>query len=139
MSIAFFSPVPPTRGTTVALAECTDRREKEEELTIKHGRDEKMKRRTTWTCFLIACLLLAWLSPVGYADSGGAGTDSRININKASVEELVELPRVGQAVAKRIVVFREENGSFKKVEDLKSVRGIGDKVFDQIRPSIRAD
>lgn len=98
-----------------------------------------MKRRTTWTCFLIACLLLTWLSPVGYADSGRTGKDSRININKASVEELVELPRVGQATAKRIVVFREQNGPFKKVEDLKSVRGIGDKVFDQIRPGIRVD
>jgi len=98
-----------------------------------------MKRRTPWTCLLVACLLLAWLSPVGYAEPGPTGKKSRININKASVEELVELPRVGQAVAKRIVVFREENGPFKKVEDLKSVRGIGDKVFDQIRPSIRVD
>ena len=46
---------------------------------------------------------------------------------------------MGQAVAKRIVLYRQENGPFKKVEDLKSVRGIGDKVFDQIRPSIRVD
>jgi len=98
-----------------------------------------MKRRTTWTSRLGACLLLACLSPVGYADSGRTGKDSRININKASVEELVELPRVGQTVAKRIVVFRDDNGPFKKLEDLKSVRGIGDKVFDQIRPSIRVD
>ena len=98
-----------------------------------------MKRRTTWTCFLITCLLLAWLSPVGYADPGPTGEDNRININKASEEELVELPRVGQAVAKRIVLYRQENGPFKKVEDLKSVQGIGDKVFDQIRPSIRVD
>ena len=99
-----------------------------------------MKRRNTWTCFLVACLLLAWLIPVGYAgETGSAGKDSRININKASVEELVELPRVGQTVAKRIIAYRQENGPFKKLEDLKSVRGIGDKVFDQIRPSIRVD
>jgi len=76
---------------------------------------------------------------VGYADPGPTGKDGRININKASVEELVELPRVGQAVAKRIVLYRQENGPFKKVEDIKSVRGIGDKVFDQIRSSIRVD
>jgi comEA protein len=139
MPIFSFLSVPPSHGTAVALAACTGRREKEEKFTNKHGRDEKMKRKTTWTCFLIACLLLAWLSPVGYADPGRTGKDSRININKASVEELVELPRVGQAVAERIVAFREENGPFKKVEDLKSVRGIGDKVFDQIRPNIRVD
>ena len=137
MSIAFFSPVPPTRGTTVALAVRTNRIKRKP--TNKQGRNEEMKRRTTCTCLLIACLLLAWLSPVGYAEPGRTGKDSRININKASVEELVELPRIGQAVAKRIVVFREENGPFKKVEDIKSVRGIGDKVFDQIRPSIRVD
>ena len=100
---------------------------------------KSQKPRTTWICFMLAWLLLAWLSPVGYADPGFTGKDIRININKAPVEELVELPRVGQAVAKRIVLFREKNGPFKTVEDLKSVRGIGDKVFDQIRPRIRVD
>jgi hypothetical protein len=54
-----------------------------------------MERRMRWTCFLVACLLLVWLSPVGYADPGPTGKDSRININKASVEELEQLPRVG--------------------------------------------
>ena len=98
-----------------------------------------MERRTKWQCFLVACLLLAWLSPVGYADPGPTGKGSQININKASVEELEQLPRVGLAVAKRIVEYREKNGPFKKVEDLKSVQGIGDKVFDQIRPNIRVD
>lgn len=98
-----------------------------------------MKPRTQWTCLFVACLLLAWLSPVSYADPGRTGEDSRININKASVEELVTLPRVGPALAERIIAFREQNGPFKEVEDLKSVRGIGDKVFDQIRPNIRVD
>ncbi len=98
-----------------------------------------MNGRTKLTCILVACLLLAWLSPVAYADPGRTAKNSRININKASVEELVELPRVGKTVAERIIVFRQKNGPFKKVEDLKSVRGIGDKVFDQIRPSIRVD
>ena len=98
-----------------------------------------MERRMRWISFLVGCLLLVWLSPVGYADPGPTGKDSRININKASVEELQQLPRVGQAVAKRIVDYREKNGSFKTVEDLKSVRGIGDKIFEQIRPRICVD
>jgi len=98
-----------------------------------------MERRKTWTCLLVACLLLVWLCPVGYTEPVPKGGDSRININKASLEELVQLPRVGEAVAKRIIDYREKNGPFKTVEDLKSVRGIGDKVFDQIRPSIRVD
>ncbi len=98
-----------------------------------------MKPRTSWTCLLVAFLLLLCLSPVVHADPGVTGEQSRININKASVEELTALPRVGETVANRIVVFRQKNGPFKRVEDLKSVRGIGDKVFDQIRPSIRVD
>jgi competence protein ComEA len=91
-----------------------------------------------WVCFLAACLLLTWLSPVD-ADAGTTEQGGRININKASVEELEQLPRVGQAVAQRIVDYREKHGPFKRVEDLKSVRGIGDKVFDQILPSICTD
>lgn len=98
-----------------------------------------MERRKTWMCLLVACLLLVWLCPVGYAEPGSKGGDSRININKASQEELVQLPRVGEAVAKRIIEYREKNGPFKTVEDLKAVQGIGDKIFDQIRPSIRVD
>lgn len=98
-----------------------------------------MERRNRWTCLLVACLLLAWLSPVGYADPGRSGKEGRININKASVEELVELPRVGQAVAQRIVDYREQNGPFRTLEDLKSVRGIGDKIFDEILPKISID
>jgi competence protein ComEA len=98
-----------------------------------------MERRMKWVCCLVACLLLTWLSPVGYADTGPTGKDGRININKASAAELEQLPRVGQTVAKRIVDYREKHGPFKKVEDLKAVRGIGDKVFDKILPSIRTD
>ena len=98
-----------------------------------------MERRMKWVCYLVACLLLTGLSPAGYADAGPTGKDVRININKASAAELEELPRVGQAVAQRIVDYRENHGPFKKVEDLKAVRGIGDKIFDQIRPRISTD
>ena len=46
------------------------------------------------------------------------------------------LPRVGPAVAQRIVDFREQNGSFKAVEDLMLVRGIGEKTFERLAPYI---
>ncbi len=100
--------------------------------------DERMEyRKMTFVCFLAACLLVAWLSPVMTVGPAFGGDRALININTAPVEELTQLPRVGEKVAQRIVAFREKNGPFRRVEDLKAVRGIGDRVFEQIRPKIR--
>ena len=59
-----------------------------------------------------------------------------VNINTASAEELALLPRVGPAVAGRIIEFREQNGNFKDVSDLLLVKGIGDKTFALIEPYV---
>ena len=95
-----------------------------------------MKQRTNWICFLAFCLLLTWMSPVGFAEPAKPGGAGAVNINKASASELVELPKVGEKVAERIVQYRQEHGEFKQVEDLKAVQGIGDKVFESLRPLI---
>lgn len=60
----------------------------------------------------------------------------KININTASSAELQELPRIGEKVAQRIIDFRKTNGKFKKIEEIMKVRGIGEKVFKQIRDRI---
>jgi competence protein ComEA len=79
---------------------------------------------------------LAWILSAAIAVAGlGAAVEAaegKVNINEASVEQLALLPRVGPAVAQRIVDFREENGSFKAVEDLMLVRGIGEKTFEKL-------
>ena len=54
----------------------------------------------------------------------------KININKASVEELKQLEKVGQKYAERIVEHRTNNGPFKKPEDIMEVKGIGPKTFE---------
>lgn len=61
---------------------------------------------------------------------------TKININTASAAELQNLPRIGPKVAQRIIDYRTQNGPFKKVEDLMKVRGIGEKVFNQIKDLI---
>lgn len=61
---------------------------------------------------------------------------SFININKASEEELQELPGIGPAYAARIVQWRKENGSFKSFEQLLEIRGIGKKRLENIKPLI---
>ncbi len=59
-----------------------------------------------------------------------------ININTATEQELQALSGVGPAKAKAIVDYRKTNGNFKAVEDIKKVKGIGDKVFDKLKPNI---
>jgi len=63
-----------------------------------------------------------------------AAAEGQVNVNQASAEQLALLPRVGPAIAQRIVEFREENGPFEQLEDLMLVRGIGEKTYDLIAP-----
>ncbi|MBC7363384.1 MAG: helix-hairpin-helix domain-containing protein [Candidatus Aminicenantes bacterium] len=86
---------------------------------------------------LFAALMLSTLSPVLAQNQAQSKTPaSKININTASAAELQNLPRIGPKVAQRIVDYRTQNGPFKKVEDLLKVRGIGEKVFEQIKDRI---
>ncbi|MFH2066080.1 MAG: helix-hairpin-helix domain-containing protein [Pseudomonadota bacterium] len=75
------------------------------------------------------------LTVMGMAMSGVAKevekiTIQKININKASIEELTTLDRVGKQYAQRIIDFREKNGPFQKPEDITRVKGIGDKIWE---------
>ena len=62
-----------------------------------------------------------------------------ININTASAEELEALPGIGEALAERIIAYREAHGPFQKPEDLKKVSGIGDGKYSQVVDLITVD
>ncbi len=61
---------------------------------------------------------------------------SKIDINSASAEELSDLPRIGLVTAQKIVEYREQEGAFRTIDDLKKVKGIGPATFEKIKDSI---
>jgi comEA protein len=57
----------------------------------------------------------------------------KININTAYAGDLQLLPGVGEVTAERIIEYREQKGLFRRIDDIKKVKGIGDKKFEQIK------
>lgn len=69
--------------------------------------------------------------------SGSTGASSGlVNINTATEEELMTLDGVGEATAQKIISYRQEQGPFKTIEQIKEVSGIGDKKFEAIKDHI---
>jgi competence protein ComEA len=59
------------------------------------------------------------------APAAGTALAGPVNINTAGEAELIALPGIGPALAKRIIAYREANGPFASVEDLVHIQGIG--------------
>ena len=64
------------------------------------------------------------------SEKGGTGV---VNINKATQTELETLPGIGPSIALKIINYREENGKFSSIDDLKKVSGIGESKFENIK------
>lgn len=71
----------------------------------------------------------------GISSSSGY-SNGKVNINLASAEELTSLNGIGDATAAKIIAYRDQNGSFSSIEEIKEVSGIGDKKFENIKDSI---
>ncbi len=65
-----------------------------------------------------------------------AQNNSLININTADKDELTKLRGVGPVIADRILEYRQNNGAFENIEDIKKVKGIGPKTFEKMKDSI---
>ena len=63
-------------------------------------------------------------------------SSEKININTASKEILMTLSKIGESKANSIIEYREKNGEFKTIEDIKKVSGIGDSLFESIKDYI---
>lgn len=77
--------------------------------------------------FLYEPLELGTKAPIEQGEGNG-----KLNINTADADTLALLPGIGTVTAEKIVKYREKYGSFRKIEDIKKVSGIGDKTYDEI-------
>ena len=73
---------------------------------------------------------------IGTSNESNKNENTKISINKASKEELMNLSGIGESKALDIIDYRSKNGLFKSIEDLKQVSGIGDKLFEKIKDQI---
>lgn len=70
------------------------------------------------------------------ADSASTMTDGRLDLNTATVQELMTLSGIGEAKAESIVAYREKTGGFSTIEDIMNVEGIKEGVYNRIKDSI---
>ncbi|MGD8881338.1 MAG: ComEA family DNA-binding protein [Desulfobacterales bacterium] len=80
--------------------------------------------------FAALLVMFAFIVPVFGQDK------ERVNINKASAQELAKLQKVGPKFAVRIIEYRQKYGPFKLTEELMEIRGIGPHTYDRIKDKI---
>ena len=96
--------------------------------------------------FIIFSLVIIWQQSTSLVINAGnletecqlykekAGSNfKKIDINKATEEDLVALPGIGIKTARAIITYRKAIGGYKSLEQLRLVRGVGDKVYDCLK------
>ena len=91
-----------------------------------------MKYASKIVLFVVMMWTLCFVTPDAYAG------EQQININTATVEELISLPGVGKSIAQRIKKYREEH-PFKSKEEIMEVKGIGKARFEKIKDLITVE
>jgi competence ComEA-like helix-hairpin-helix protein len=101
---------------------------------------ERLKRAWAVPLLLLASVigLTACSSRLVYEIMPSQATDENaVNINSATAEELQTLPFVGRKTAESIVIFREQNGPFRRSEHLMLIPGMSEKRFNEIRHLVK--
>jgi len=89
-----------------------------------------MKNRVKkFVCLGTLCLMLLVVA-------FSASAQQQLNLNQATVEQLVSLKGIGEKTAHNIVEYRQAHGAFNSVEDIVKVKGVGQKTLDAIRDQL---
>ncbi|NLD35458.1 MAG: helix-hairpin-helix domain-containing protein [Desulfatiglans sp.] len=86
---------------------------------------------------VIVMIFLFIFAIAGTVQAGDAAV--KIDINKATVQELSQLKGIGEKTAEQIIEYRTSVGKFAKIEDIMNVKGIGEKKFEAIKDHIYVD
>lgn len=97
--------------------------------------NETMQRLGRMLALGVLCGMVLGGAPVFAAATKPAEASARVNVNTASAGELARLPGIGPSKAQAIVDHRAKE-PFAKVEDLRKVKGIGDKLLESLREQI---
>ena len=88
-----------------------------------------MRQRSVFVLFFLACFAASLAAAADTVPSAGV-----VNINTADADQLQLLPRVGPALAGRIIAYREANGPFRTIEEIVAIKGIGDSSLERLEP-----
>jgi competence protein ComEA len=97
----------------------------------------KIRTECALAIVLAAVLLVAGSGQALAKDNAPAlDMSQRVNVNKASVEELETVTGIGPVIAQRIVEYRDANGAFHSLDDLAQVKGIGVAKYEKMREQL---
>lgn len=93
-----------------------------------------------WNAFVAMGLAVAFalMTSIGIAAETAKAPTAKVNVNTATAEQFAALPGVGPKLGARIVEYRQKSGSFKSVQELMNVKGIGEKNFTKIQGYLTA-
>lgn len=82
----------------------------------------------------IHLIALTWFLMALFSSASLAGNmDKKVNINQATANQLQQIDGIGKTIAGRIIEFRETYGPFKTIDEVKKVKGIGERIFEKIK------